>query len=95
MRYRGKTDANQPEIVRALRQAGATVLSLSNMGSGCPDLLVGSAGKNFLLEIKDPARKPSEQRLTPAEQEFHEMWHGQVSVVKTVEEAIAVLAKNL
>jgi hypothetical protein len=92
MRHRGKIDANQPEIVRALRQAGASVLSLSNMGSGCPDLLVGIRGTNFLMEIKDPTRKPSEQRLTFDENEFHLCWSGAIFVVKTVTDALAVIA---
>jgi Holliday junction resolvase len=91
MRYRGKVDANQPEIVKVLRQAGATVLSLSNMGSGCPDLLVGFHDANFLMEIKDPARKPSEQRLTEGEQDFFDSWVGQKAVVKTPEEALRVI----
>lgn len=92
MRHRGKVDANQSEIVRALRQAGCSVLSISNMGNGCPDLLVGRGGRNYLMEIKDPTRKPSEQKLTDDETTFHLAWNGQVAVVKTVEQALAVVA---
>jgi Holliday junction resolvase len=91
MRHRGKVDANQPEIVRALRQAGCSVLSISNMGKGCPDLLVGIRGQNFLMEIKDPSRKPSEQLLTDDEETFHMAWTGQVAVIKTIEQALAVV----
>jgi len=92
MRRNGRIDANQPLIVKALRDAGATVKSLGNVGDGCPDLLVGFRTKNFLMEIKDPARKPSERRLSDDERAFHFGWNGQVCVVETVEEALKVIA---
>lgn len=41
MKLRGRVDANQPEIVRALRDIGASVVSLANVGQGCGDILVG------------------------------------------------------
>jgi hypothetical protein len=91
VRRRGKLDANHAEIVRALRQAGASVLSLANMGCGCPDLLVGKDGKNWIMEIKDPMRKPSERRLTEAENEFHAAWRGQICVVETIDEALETI----
>ncbi len=89
MRIRGKVDRNHAEIVRALRLAGASVQSLGDVGEGCPDLLVGIAGRNFLMEVKDPLRSPSEQKLNSAQVEWHRLWRGQVVVVKTPEEAIA------
>ena len=93
MRRAARTDANQPLIVRALRDAGATVQILAGIGQGCPDLLVGLAGVNLLMEIKDPMRKPSEQALTDDEVEFHAAWKGQVAVVKTVREALTLLER--
>ena len=89
MRQRGKLDANQPEIVAALKKCGCSVVSLSNLGFGCPDLLVGNGGRNWLMEIKDGTRKPSERRLTTDERFFHASWRGQVCVVETVEEALS------
>lgn len=88
MRRNGRIDSNQPMIVKALRDAGASVLILSNMGHGCPDLLVGKDGRNVLMEIKDPTRKPSERKLTDDERVFHTLWRGNVFVVETVEEAL-------
>ncbi len=88
MRRNGRIDANQPFITKALRDAGASVLVLSNMGHGCPDLLVGKDNRNWLMEIKDPSRKPSERRLTEDEQVFHVLWRGHVCVVETVEDAL-------
>ena len=53
MRRAAKVDANQAEIVQALRQIGAVVQSLAAVGNGCPDLLVGYRNRLFLLELKD------------------------------------------
>lgn len=44
MRRAPKIDRNQPEIVEALRKAGAFVQSLAGVADGCPDLLVGYGG---------------------------------------------------
>ena len=81
-----RVDSNQPEIVAALRKAGATVQHLHMVGKGCPDLLVGFRGRNFLLEIKSPGG-----RMTPAEQRFFDEWSGQVSIVCTIEQALAAI----
>jgi hypothetical protein len=86
-----KIDANQSSIVRQLRQAGATVQSLADLGKGCPDLLVGYRGRNWLMEVKDWKQPPSKRRLTPAEKLWHQTWQGQVAVVETFNEALAVI----
>jgi hypothetical protein len=91
VRKHGKIDENQPAIVKALRQVGASVVSLSNIGDGCPDLLVGFRKRNYLMEVKDSSRKPSERRLTYDESQFHGRWVGQICVVETVEEALSWL----
>lgn len=83
-----RIDANQVQIVKALRKAGCTVQSLASVGAGTPDLIVGIHGRNHLLEIKNPTMVPSKQRLTTDEAEWHRNWCGQVSVVETVEQAL-------
>lgn len=93
LRVRGKVDRNQPAIVRALRNAGATVQSLAEIGGGCPDLLVGFRGKNFVMEVKDGDAKPSQRRLTDDEVKWHVNWNGDVRVVTCVEEAVIALSK--
>lgn len=52
MRRAARRDGNEPEIVAALRAAGASVSALN--GDGIPDLLVGYRGETFLLEVKLP-----------------------------------------
>lgn len=90
-RRAAKVDANQSEIVKALRGIGATVQILSDVGGGCPDLLVGRQGKNYLLEIKDGAKVKSARKLTPHQVDWHGEWRGQVSIVESVDDALAVV----
>jgi len=91
MNRRGRIDANQPEIVKALRAVGASVQSLADMGRGVPDLLVGWRGLNLLFEVKDGAKPPSARRLTPDEERWHRGWRGQVVVVEDPRSALAAL----
>ena len=91
MRRAAKVDANQPEIVAALRAVGATVQPLHAVGKGCPDILVGLQGRNWLIEIKDGAKRPSERTLTPDQVEWHRVWRGQVSVAESVEDALKIV----
>lgn len=70
---RAKVDANQKVIVEALRAAGCFVTSLAGVGGGVPDVLVGSDGKWFLMEIKDGSKPPSQRKLTDDEIKWHKM----------------------
>lgn len=86
-----KVDANQKQITEALRRAGCSVQPLHTIGRGVPDLLVGWRGKNFLLELKDGSKRPSERRLTEDQQTWHQEWRGQVAVAESIEEALRLL----
>ena len=44
MSYRKRVDRNQPEIVEALREAGASVAHTHAIGQGFPDIVVGVQG---------------------------------------------------
>lgn len=91
MRRASKIDANQPDIVKALRAIGATVAVISTVGQGFPDICVGFRGRNFMIEVKDGKKPPSERRLTPDQVDFHTAWRGEVVVVESVEQAIEYL----
>ena len=68
MRYAARVDANQEQIVSALRAAGAYVWII-----GLPvDLLVGYKNHTFLVECKSGPRK----RLTGLQADFFENWGG-------------------
>jgi len=68
MRYAARVDANQDQIVSALRSAGAYVWII-----GLPvDLLVGYKNHTFLVEIKTDNKK----KFTKLQTDFFENWSG-------------------
>lgn len=94
MRRAAKVDANQAEIVLALRDAGCWVLDLSAVGQGCPDLLVHGPVHPWhlvLLEIKDGSKPPSARKLTPDQIKFHAGCNAPLVVVTNVKEALAAV----
>lgn len=91
MRYAAKIDRNQPEIVAALRDVGASVEPLHRVGKGCPDLLVGFRGVNYLLEVKDGELAPSDRKLTQAQAEWHPAWRGSATVVLSADDALKAI----
>lgn len=90
-RRAARVDANQSEIVDALRKAGATVTPTHKAGEGFPDLAVGFRGYTYLLEVKDGSKPPSAQKLTKPQERWHGMWRGHKAVVCDVEEALAAI----
>lgn len=93
MRKRGvprRIDANQPEIVAALEQAGCLVLDMSSVGGGVPDLLVcDPERKLYLLEVKNPAAKG---KLNKLQEQFHQDWaQAKPAVVTSVAEALSAV----
>ena len=94
MRKAAKIDANQKQIVEALRKAGCSVQSLATVGKGYPDLIVGRHGRNFLIEVKDGAKVPSARKLTNDEKRWHDNWQGHVAVVEDVNEALKLVNES-
>lgn len=92
-RRAAKVDDNQQAIVAALRKVGCFVQSLAPVGSGCPDLLVGKAGRWTLLEVKDGSKPQSQRQLTPQQVQFVLAADGKgpVHVVETVEQALEAI----
>lgn len=80
-RYAKRRDENEPEIVRALRDIGASIKRLDDI-----DLLVGWRGRNFLLEIKT-ARGP----LKDSQENMVRSWRGQYEIVRSVDEALRAI----
>lgn len=94
MRRAAKVDANQGDIVSALRKVGASVTPIHTVGNGCPDLLVGFRARNYLFEVKDGAKPPSARKLTDDEAIWFGNWKGEAHVVETVEQAISILMRE-
>ena len=84
-RQAARTDDNQKELVRQLRQCGVSVETRHD------DILCGYHGRTYWLELKNPNRPPSARKLTKAEQLRADNWRGQYDVVTTLDEALAVV----
>ena len=95
-RYARRVDDNHSAIVKALRAAGCSVQSLASIGRGCPDLLVGYAGRTLLVEVKAEAgpRGGLAHRLRNEDQErWAARWRGcPVRIARTPEGAVALLS---
>lgn len=94
-KYSWRKDGNHHAIARAFRQAGASVLDLSGVGDGCPDLLIGIAGVDLLVEIKLPVGKrggTAHSDLNQYQRAFHGSWRGRTPVVvRRVEDVEALI----
>lgn len=85
---RFRRDANHATVVGWYTQAGCSVLDLSQVGYGCPDLLVGCAGVSDLCEVKIEG-----EELRLDQQTFRDKWRGSRAVkVSTMDEVIAHVA---
>lgn len=82
---RHASDKNQEAIVKALRKLGASVVILSQVAGGCPDLLIGYRAQTFLIEVKNGSK------LTTQQQIFHDTWSGgKLHVASTIEEVLRI-----
>lgn len=87
---RRRVDANQPAIVEAYRRMGCSVLCISSVGHGAPDLVVGRGGVTDLVEVKDGSKPPSACAMTEAEAKFSREWLGSpVRIVYSIDDAAA------
>jgi hypothetical protein len=86
MRRAGRVDSNHRLVVAAFRHWGASVHSCAQLGDGFPDLAVGFHGANHLVEIKGRTGK-----LTRDQVRFFETWMGWIDVVRSAEDADALV----
>lgn len=89
-----RVDANQRQLTKLLREMGCSVQPIHEVGKGCPDILVGFRGENYLFEIKDPNKPPSARKLTEDEEAWHLKWRGQVATVMTFYDIVEILKKK-
>lgn len=81
-----RTDSNQAAIVKRFRDLYCTVHSLHEVGNGCPDIVVGILGRNYLVEIKTATGELEESQIA-----WHAAWKGQVCVIRSEAEATALV----
>jgi UDP-N-acetylglucosamine transferase subunit ALG13 len=86
-KYAKAVDANQAQIVKALRQMGMLVECTHAAAGGFPDLVVGWRGRTHQVEVKCGSD------LTPAQVRYHAKWAGYVTIIENVEQAIALVSK--
>lgn len=79
-----KRDANEAEIVAALRAFGARVLHIS--GPGAPDLLVGFRGRWYPMEVKT-----AKGTFTKLQAEALVNGYEPFAVVRTVDDALGAI----
>jgi hypothetical protein len=92
-RARARKDANQPELVRIIRQCGASYQHTHSI-PGALDGIIGYCGIDQRVEIKDPAKPASHRRLTDSEHDVIASWRGRKPVViETVEDIINLLGQ--
>lgn len=86
-RFGRKTDANQSDIMWALRAVGAVVFDIQEPF----DLLIDYKGKWIVMEVKNPetnARKKGGSKLTETQEQILARLSAPVYVVETAKEAI-------
>ena len=93
MRRAAAVDANQSILIAAFRRMGCTVQTLHIVGRGCPDFVVGHKKRNYLVEAKDGDKPPSARKLTPAEEEWHRDWRGQVCLCESLDDVQRLVAE--
>ena len=88
MNNRHRRDSNHKEIVKSLRQLpGISFVDLSQVGDGCPDLLVADWRGTALVEIK----RDKKEKLRESQELFRKNWHGKIIKATTIEEIITGL----
>lgn len=86
-----KIDTNQPDLVKSMRSIGMSVFITSGLGNGFVDVVAGYRGINYLFEIKDPGKPPSQRKLTDDEQRFFGGWKGEAHKVETMEDVMRII----
>ena len=86
--YKKRVDENQSQIIHTFIALGASVLNLSRVGEGCPDILIGYRKHSILCEIK----KDSKAAYTESQIKFMQNWRGgAVSRIDSVDVAIRLI----
>ena len=82
--YANKRDANEAEIIDALKAYGASVIQMDKI-----DLIVGYKGKTHVMEVKNPLTSWTVQ---PSQQRMINDWVGSpIHIVTTKEQAINIV----
>lgn len=91
-----RVDANQPEIVKALRRAGYHVTHLHTIGGGVPDLLVTGPSKSGRILALLCEVKADKGKLTEDESEWFAQFPpgGPAIIARSAADVLAWFAGN-
>ena len=80
---RHRRDNNHAEIADQLKQLGFSVLDLSQLGGGCPDMLIARNGITMMVEVKSGKGKLREGQLI-----FAGEWRGHICAAWSVDDVL-------
>ena len=92
-RYGRKVDANQKEIIRAIKKTGRTVFEIEEPF----DLLIDNCGEWVVMEVKNPdthARQKGGSKMTEKQDQILETLTAKILVAETVDQALNLLIKR-
>lgn len=81
-----RVDANQTELVHEAERLGAQVQRISDIGSGCPDLLLSHKNRWHVIEVKDGSKPPSKRQLRENQVEWHRRFDAPVWIWESMED---------
>lgn len=87
---RARKDANHNELVALFERLGCTVAQMHACGvPGFPDIAVGSMGRTFLVELKNPNSRYGRSGLNANQSAFARDWRGgKVYMASTTDEVV-------
>lgn len=92
-RYGRKTDANQKDIVKALRKIGCNVFDIEEPF----DLLIDYRGEWRVMEVKNPethARRKGGSKMTDTQDTLLAIMSARVLIAESVDDAIRVIQES-
>ena len=86
--YKKRVDENQKTIVHTFIALGASVIDLSRVGQGTPDLAIGYKGKTVFVEVKSSEKA----KYTEPQIKFMQEWRGgTISRIDSVDAVIRLI----
>ena len=82
-RRAARVDANQADIVKALRKINGVTVEL-----GMDDLLIGYKGVNYWIELKEVGK---EKQIKPHQAMLAETWEGQYLITSSLDEILELM----
>lgn len=81
-RRQSKRDSNHAHITECFESHGFSVLDMSMVGNGAPDIAVARNGHTLFVEIKRDERAPSIRERRPNQTTFAQWWKGLTVVAR-------------